>query len=277
MGIDPPSAPSPCSGSHWVTTQYSAVHISSCGANWKMILRGTVAGLALLATTYSRDLRKVARTFLTERIPVLGGLLLLTVGAAYAYFIRPMMPPFATIDAPGQFYDGLRTYEKMPCQTWVGISRWVVWFGLLGWSLIVFRVMTRRARLHLIPLVLISIGFTVLYVWNQNAWPTHFWAIRRFMPVIIPAIVVFAMVGVSWLLQFLSRPGRRLATGLVGALLIGYTLFVGATMYVVAEGSEAGTQAGLQHSRRPYPTTTSDRFGWNIRGRPLLDAVVPSV
>jgi hypothetical protein len=71
------------------------------------------------------------------------------------------------------------------------------------------------------------------------------------VPVIIPAIVVCAGFGVAWLMQRLSRPGRRLASALVAVVLVAYTAFVGTPMYFVAEG--AGTNQALASFARTVP------------------------
>ena len=74
-----------------------------------------------------------------------------------------------------------------------------------------------------------------MYIWKQSVFPDHFWAIRRYVPEIIPALVLFAAVGAAWLLARLSVPGRRLAVVAIVPLLAAWTIYIGAPMYVTPE------------------------------------------
>ena len=212
----------------------------------------TLVSVALLAATELPTVRRVASSILARRAVVVSLVAIVAGLAAYACFVRPILPPFARF-APGAVFDGLRTYveDALP-----NLGRYltpgIVWIGLLGWSLLFFAAITRRSRTFLVPLLIVGLGFTALYVWNQSAWPTHFWAIRRFVPVIIPALVIFAAVGLVRLLQLLSAPGRRLAVGLAAPLLVIWTIWIGTPMYVVAEGS--GSHDALANFARSVPT-----------------------
>jgi hypothetical protein len=82
-----------------------------------------------------------------------------------------------------------------------------------------------------------------VYVWYQAARPDHFAAIRRFIPVIIPAIVLFAGLSATAALGRLSIGGRRLALWASVAALAAFTLFVGVPTYTVQQ--RQGSYAAL--------------------------------
>jgi hypothetical protein len=231
---------------------FNGPYLEELSGQLLMIAAAALAASVLLLATRQRALVRSVGTALSRRAIALAPIAALFGVAAYAYFLRPILPPFAHFNVPGAVYDGFRTYveDALP-----NLGRYltpgVVWFALLGWSLFLFAALTRRSRTYLVPLLIIALGFTALYSWNQSAWPTHFWAIRRFVPVIIPALVLLAAAGLVRLLHRLSVPGRRLAVGLTVPLLVVWTVWIGTPMYVVAEGS--GSHDGLANFARSVP------------------------
>jgi hypothetical protein len=111
--------------------------------------------------------------------------------------------------------------------------------------------MRRWGSAALVPLLIVALGWTAAYSWNQAVLPNHFWAIRRFIPVIIPSLVIFGGLGAALLVGRLSKPGRRLAVGLIVPLLVIFTLWIGAPMYVVAERQGTPTALGTFAAQLP--------------------------
>jgi hypothetical protein len=211
-----------------------------------------IAGVIGLALTQYPPVMRLARAALAKRALVIGLLGILAVIALYAYFVRPILPPFAVIDAPGAIFDGARSYieDALP-NLGNYLTPGIVLGALVGWSL-VFLIATRRSRSSVLaPLLIIVLGCTAVYVWNQAAWPNHFWAIRRFIPIIIPAMVVFAGAAAAVALARLSRPGRRLAFRVSVIALALYTAFIGLPSYSVAE--RQGSYAALQEFASALP------------------------
>jgi hypothetical protein len=203
-----------------------------------------VAGACLLAITYLPGASRFARGLLA-RPPVLAGLLgALAFLAAYAYFIRPIVPPFATyldpLESPVPIRN--RIEDALP-----NLGRYltpgVVWAALGGWSLAFVGAVRHPRRRALLPLIAICLGCTAVYVGNQSVRPDHFLAVRRFIPVIIPAIVLFAGLAATLALPRLSIGGRRLALRASVAALAAFTLFVGVPTYTVQQ--RQGSYAAL--------------------------------
>ena len=213
----------------------------------------TVAAAALLALNRVRQLTELAASVLARRKLVVGALIFLAAVAAYAYFIRPMLAPFNVIDAPGKPFDGQRSYvEDALANAGRYLTPGVVWAALLGWSLVFVAISRRsRAAVGAVPLLMVAMGITAVYAWNQSVFPDHFWAIRRFVPEIIPAMVLFACVGTAWLVGRLSKPGRRLAIGLIVPLLVVWTGYIGPPMYVTPE--REGSYAALGEFAQAVP------------------------
>ncbi|HUG48947.1 MAG TPA: glycosyltransferase family 39 protein, partial [Candidatus Limnocylindria bacterium] len=196
----------------------------------------TIAGLAVLVVTHLQVGLSVIRRLLEHRAPALAAMAVLLTLTFYAYFLRPILPPFAVFEAPGAIYDGERMYveDALP-----NLGRYltpgVVWAGVLGWAMISWTRLRRSRSSVLWPLLVVSLGCAAVYIWNQAAWPNHFWAIRRFIPVIMPALIVFAAAAAAVALARLSRPGQRLAITFSLPLLVLYTLWTGGPSFIVPE------------------------------------------
>lgn len=153
-----------------------------------------VALLALLAAT--PKILRLVRPWLTNKTFV-GLICSIVVGlTAYAYWIRPNIMPYAVFNLGHPILDGTRDYrEDSLVRLAQYLSPLVIWMGVLGW-LVTLRivVLKRRHQLLVIGLVVFG-GFATLYLWNPSISPDHFWAVRRFVPVIIPGFVFFCR---SW-------------------------------------------------------------------------------
>lgn len=212
----------------------------------------TIGGAGLLAVSHLPIAGRAARALLPRRA-VLGAVLgSLAVLALYAYFIRPILPPFATYIPPHEAGVPLRyrIEEALP-----NLGRYltpgVVWMALLGWSLGFVGAVRKPRWLAILPLLAICLGWTAVYVWDQAHFPIHFVVIRRHIPVVIPAIILFAGLAATLTLRRLSIPGRRLALWASVVLLAGFTLWIGLPTYTVQQ--RQGSYAALANIARSVP------------------------
>lgn len=130
---------------------------------------------------------------------------------AYLYFIRPYQP---NVDMDG----GLRSFRE---ESLVRLGWYLSPFGIalsLG-GLILF-ILKRMEKKHLFFALLVLLNFS-LFLYDPSIYPEHFWAVRRHVPFIIPAMVVFIAV----LLEELLRHPQKWIKG-VGVItclsLVGY-------------------------------------------------------
>jgi len=232
---------------------FSSAYLQSLLTQVLMIAALTFGAAILLALTRAERLVRIGQSLLTNRKVVLGGLALLALAAFYAYFIRPILPPFAIVHLPGAAFDGERSYiEDSLANLGRYLTPGVVWAGLLGWSLAFFALSRRsRAAANAVPLLIVVMGIAGIYIWKQSVFPDHFWAIRRYVPEIIPGIVLFAAVGAASLIGRLSIPGRRVAVAALVPLLAAWTLYVGVPMYVTPE--REGSYAALANFAASVP------------------------
>jgi len=185
---------------------YSAPYFSSLSPYLKTIgITGAIALFAVLAAT--PGISRVLRRWLTrEPVLILLGCALLAV-AVYAYWIRPSGMLHSTAHWSGQLLGSTGAYRQ---DSLVNLARYlsplVVWMAILGWFVSVWAVVRKRQDLHTIVCLVVIAGFSILYIQSPRVVPYHFWAIRRFVPVVIPGLVLCAAIGMGWGL-------RRLPTG----------------------------------------------------------------
>jgi hypothetical protein len=146
------------------------------------------------------------------------GLILLS---GYAYFLRPILEPAAIhrswpTGADAWVING---------ENWLRMGWYLTPLGLLlatlGAAWLVQAVSWRRFGLFL------SIGLltTAQYVYQIFNTPYHIYTMRRYLPVVIPMLMVYTAVSLFWLYRRQWGWSARLGSGLLALLLIGGLLF----------------------------------------------------
>ncbi len=150
-------------------------------------------------------------------------------GSSYAQFIA------ANQEAAGVTVDGTRSYDEMTLA-------WLAWYlgvpsvvlgvagaaGLLGRSI-------RERRPELLAF-LATVGLpSLLYVLGPRITPDHIWAMRRFLPVAIPALLLCA----AWVLAetWRARSSRlaRAAVATVGAVVLLFPVRTWGSLFTAVE------------------------------------------
>ncbi len=144
------------------------------------------------------------------------GAVMTCVAFSVGMWVQPHLEPFQ-IDAES----GGRTYneETLTRVAWY-ISTTGMVLGLGGVLLLLRRWLVER-RAQWVPFLAILLPFSLLYFWRQSIYPDHPWAMRRFLPVIVPGICIASAAALSWLWQ-LGRwrwLGRLTAIVALGAVV----------------------------------------------------------
>ena len=205
---------------------------------WHVTLLGLGGVGAVLLLTGARRLPRFRGT--VERgLPVvlIGGVWLLAI---YALFFRTPAGKLALENAYAlRMFASF--YVTLPC----------VLAALAGYGLV-----TRRRFWHDPAIVITVTLFSLFFFYKIRIHAEHFWAARRFLPVILPGTLLFACAAATW---GLSRPSRRgrLVSGGIGLMFI----LVLALQYIRASEpvSRHTEYAGLISHIEAFARTIGDR------------------
>lgn len=138
----------------------------------------------------------------------------------YAWWIRPIDEPFRLFGESQVGLAGKRTFAEESLRDLAAyISIPVVVAGVAGWFAITWTSLRSRLGWWM-PMLLIVGGFSVIYLWSPSVTPDHFWAIRRFVPAVIPGFILFAGLGM-WLALRHRRPQWSAVAGVAALTLFG--------------------------------------------------------
>ena len=148
-------------------------------------------------------------------------MLLLTVIAVvafiYLYFIRPYIPS----DHIKSGEVRMRSFRE---ETLVRIGWYVTPLGLvLCLAGFILFVLKKASKKHLFFMLLVLLNFSI-FLYDPRIYPDHFWAVRRHVPFIIPAMLVFAALVIDELISRKQKLIKALGLGLVAVLIINFAL-----------------------------------------------------
>jgi hypothetical protein len=111
----------------------------------------------------------------------------------------------------------------------------MVWLAIMGWLVTLWTVMRKGEDHYLVVGAVVVGGFAALYLWHPFIPPFHFYAIRRFVPTVIPGFVFFGALAAWWIL---IRSPKGLAI-IVSIALVGFlslfTMRANALIFAFAE------------------------------------------
>ena len=172
---------------------------------------------------------------------------------AYAATVRPSTQPYALIPYAGGL-TGTRDFREDSLVNLAAYVGWPLLLVALGGACLALRdALKPGAPVALRAFAAISIGYAGLFLWFPHVSPDHPWAARRFVPVILPAIVLFATVAAHRVL-------RRARSG---------TTAIGWLALAAASGPAWAVQ-GLR------PLASDGRSG-DARIRAIADALPPTL
>jgi hypothetical protein len=145
----------------------------------------------------------------------------------------------------GVAVDGTRTYNEQTVNWLAMYLGWpTVLLAVAGYAVLVTALVRRRAY-ALVGTLAMGLIMSAIYLWNCQITPDQVWAMRRYIPVIMPLLLVAAAAALR-ALWWWPRPrewGRLLAIA-AGVLMIAVPLSVTQPMARVRE--EAGQLTQLQ-------------------------------
>ena len=143
-----------------------------------------------------------------------GGIVLLSL---FAYFVRPLLQPATSFIS----WPSGNTAWILDGENWVRLGWYLTPLGLalatlgLAWLL-------RTANYNRLGLFL-SVGLvtTLQYVYKMFNTPYHIYTMRRYVPIVLPMLMIYTAVGLIALFQTRSRLAKVAASTLAIALMAG--------------------------------------------------------
>ena len=231
---------------------------------------------ALVARAARGRLGPRAATIAARRGAIANAGAVVLVGlAAFAWFVRPHLDPAHTYaenwnrayvaslqQLEGLRVDGTRTYAE-------NSMTWLDWYlgplglalGVVGAALLLRRVLRGDDHLAL-AFLLVFLASAVLYLWKPSIYPNHVWASRRFMPVVIPGLMIlcFWVLRAAWRRLGDSVPGR-VAVVAVGGVAVGLPAW-----HTGGLADQRGTQVPLAYETEKLCDRIPDRAAVAVQG-----------
>jgi hypothetical protein len=136
----------------------------------------------------------------------------------YAYKIRPRTGPVPVYD---------RAHRRPFDSYWTSSSfRWFAWYlgtvtlVLIVIGFIVLAVRAFRSDSPAFMLLAVAGPTTVLYIAQPRISPDHLWAMRRFLPIVLPGMTIAAAAAAAWCVMVLATRLPMLRAPAVIALLV---------------------------------------------------------
>lgn len=120
----------------------------------------------------------------------------------------------------GVAVDGTRTYNEQAVNWLAMYLGWpTVVLATAGYAVLVAQLVRRRAYAMVGPLIM-GLIMSGLYLWNCEITPDQPWAMRRYVPVVIPLLVVAAGAALRALWSWQRAPQWARVLAIVGGVLM---------------------------------------------------------
>ena len=200
-------------------TYYAAFRL--VGRLWPLAILIALSLVAIVVFGIRRRRQHSKLTLISARLARLFRLLLIVVLvglSVYAYAVRPIVEPVQVFTA----WPGNVEVPVLNGQNWVRLGWYLTPLGLalatVGVAWIIWRESLERLMLFLLAGVLT----TVQYVYNIMNMPYLIYAMRRYVPIVIPMLLIYAAYALVHMYQARSRRVMRFSAGVLTiALLIG--------------------------------------------------------
>lgn len=145
----------------------------------------------------------------------------------YAYWIRPHLPPFTTIHSElVPALNGTRDFREHALPNLIAyLGLPTVLMAAIGACAWTWRIHHHRiaASRFMVPAVLLLP--ILVYLWNPLVSPDHPWASRRWIPAVIPGVLVLSALGAAAVTARFPRRARNVAA-IVATVALSASLLV---------------------------------------------------
>lgn len=151
----------------------------------------------------------------------------IVVAFAYAAFIRPYDEPFSLIDSVlVPQLSGSRDFRELSLHNLAAYLGWpLVVAALAGYLYALWTAGREGAQASTVLLLVVFLGASLAFLFNPMISPDHVWASRRFVPLVIPGTIVFAVAILAHCTRRLPWRGVVASACLLAATLGGQRLW----------------------------------------------------
>jgi hypothetical protein len=136
--------------------------------------------------------------------------------SAYAYFARPLLEPIQMVTS----WPGNVQYPILDSQNWVRIGWYITPLGLALATLGLVQIVRRESLRRLSVFLAVGVLTIIQYVYNIFNTPYHIYAMRRYVPIVLPMLMIYASVALAAVWRA-RRWSRWVAGGLTVILMAG--------------------------------------------------------
>jgi hypothetical protein len=237
----------------FVSRRLTPGYMTNLSDNLELLEVGFVLGIAAAACILAvhRIHAGIGRRIGRSRIVITLASLLTLALAGYAYKLRPRTgnpkPLSSSVITPA----ARRAFD----QFFVSSSfRWFAWYlGTVTLAFIVvgFIVLGVRATRYDSPALVVlaaAVPATLLYIARPSVSPDHLWAMRRYIPIVLPVMTIAAAAAASWSTSAIGEWRPRLRAPLV-LLAVGAMLAPAAAAGepLIGAQSQGGTLDAVHH------------------------------
>ncbi|MFC2157518.1 hypothetical protein ACFLT9_06740 [Acidobacteriota bacterium] len=203
---------------------FNSVYFLSLSENLKLIGIACLGALSLLLIS-SKGILSLIKTLVHNRyFQFIFGTAIFSL-AGYVYWIRPLAKNPAVFNFPLSALHGTRTYEEYSLvNLGTYLTPLIIWGAIFGILYLLFSQKERGVYKGAFPFLVIFCGFSFLYLWKPYIDSAHFWAIRRFVPIIIPGFILCASVAFYRIFQTLKLRLSRILAVSLGVILVIFSI-----------------------------------------------------
>jgi hypothetical protein len=131
--------------------------------------------------------------------------------SAYAYFVRPLLEPIRMATS----WPGNVQFPILDGQNWARIGWYITPLGIALATLGLAQIVRRESLRRLSVFLAVGVLTIIQYVYNIFNTPYHIYAMRRYVPIALPMLMIFAAVALATIWR-----ARRWSRWLAGALTV---------------------------------------------------------
>jgi hypothetical protein len=152
--------------------------------------------------------------------------------------------------AQGQPIDGTRLYTEYTVDWQAMYFGWpTVILAVLGYVVLLYRLI-RRSDYRLLGFLVMALSLSALYLWTPQITPDQVWAMRRYVPVVVPGLIIAAVAALraGWTRWPTSSAVRVIVRGGVIVASVAVLMIPWLVTRPVRELREEAPQAAQVHA-----------------------------